>query len=197
MAFAPVDRIDDGSRTEVARVPLEAVSIESMSASTNQSCFLSRLLQYEGSLASRQLCDRLAAVERTERSLKCACRLVGLIAMLGFAGLGYGAVLLPQFFDNSTHLVIRLSGAIGLGSAACLLVFMGLWYSTRSAARRVRAECRTAVSKMLAERLPGFVEGSEAPVIRESPQLRVELPRSGDESHSSKQTHGLLLNRAP
>ena len=150
-----------------------------MSASTNQTSFLRRLLQYEGSPASKELSDRLATVERNERSLTCACRLVGLIAMLGFAGLGYGAVLLPQFFDNSTHLVIRLSGAIGLGSAICLVVFLVLWFSCRSTGHRLRAQCRIAVAKMLAERLPGFVDSSAAPVIQEGPQLCVELPRSG------------------
>jgi hypothetical protein len=168
-----------------------------MSASPNQSCFLRQLLQYEGSLASRELCDRLAALERTERSLACACRLVGLIAMLGFAGLGYGAVLLPQFFDNSTHIVIRLSGAIGLGSAACFVFFLALWISSRSTGRRLRAECRTAVSRMLSERLPGFNDSSTAPVIREGPQLRVELPPRAVEGPLGERTPALIQPRAP
>ena len=168
-----------------------------MSSSPNQSCFLRQLLQYEGSPASRELCDRLAALERNERSLACACRLVGLIAMLGFAGLGYGAVLLPQFFDNSTHIVIRLSGAIGLGSAACLVVFLALWFSCRFSGRRLRSECRTAVSKMLVERLPGYADASVAAVIREGPQLRVELPRCGNEGSSGERAPALTHFRAP
>lgn len=182
---------------KLARLPLEGADIASMSASPNQSCFLRRLLQYEGSPASRELCDRLAALERNESSLACACRLVGLIAMLGFAGLGYGAVLLPQFFDNSTHIVIRLSGAIGLGSAACLVIFLALWFSCRFSGRRLRAECRMAVSKMLAERLPGFVDASAAPVIREGPQLRVELPRRGNEGSLEERAPALIQPRAP
>jgi hypothetical protein len=168
-----------------------------MTASPNQSCFLRRLLQYEGSPVSKDLCDRLAALERSERSLACACRLVGLIAMLGFAGLGYGAVLLPQFFDNSTHLVIRLSGAVGIGSAVCLVVFMGLWFFCRSTGHRLRAECRMVVSKMLSERLPGFSDSSVAPVIHEGPQLRVELPRRGNETALDEQTHPLIQPRLP
>lgn len=184
----------------MARLPLEIaqLKISLMRASPNQSCFLRQLLQYEGSAASRGLCERLAALERTERSLACACRLVGLIAMLGFAGLGYGAVLLPQFFDNSTHVVIRLSGAIGLGSGACFLVFLALWISSRSTGRRLRAECRIAVSRMLSERLPGFYDSSATPVIREGPQLRLELPpRAIDGALDERPPSSLIQPRAP
>lgn len=168
-----------------------------MSALPNQSCFLRQLLQYEGSPASKELCDRLASVERNERSLACACRLVALIAMLGFAGLGYGAVLLPQFFDNSTHLVIRLSGAIGMGSAACFIAFLVLWSSCRSTGRRLRAECRTAVSRMLAERLPGFNTAPATPVIREGPQLHVELPWRATGVSSDEPLPALSRHRVP
>ncbi len=187
----------DKAIAKVARVPLEETGFVSMNASPNQSCFLRQLLQYEGSTSSKELCDRLAVLERNERSLMCACRLVGLIAMLGFSGLGYGAVLLPQFFDNSTHLVIRLSGAVGFGSAACLAVFLAFWFSCRSSGRRLRAECRMAVAKMLAERLPGFVDASQNPVIREGPQLHVELLRRGNEHTSGAQTRPLVESRSP
>lgn len=168
-----------------------------MNRSTNQSCFLRRLLRYEGSAVSRELCERLESVERNERSLLCACRLVGLIALLGYAGIGYGAVLLPQFFDNSTHVVMRLSGGVGLGSTGCLLVFLALWFSCRFTARRIRAQCRSVVDKMLAERLPGFAAVVDGTVVKEGPRLSVELPRRGGESPLSVGTDTLAEQRVP
>lgn len=168
-----------------------------MSTAPNQSCFLQRLLLYEGSLASRELCERLAVLERNERSLRRACRLVTLISMLGFSGLAYGAVLLPQFFDNSTHWLIRLSGAIGLGSAACLLVFFTLWTACRAAGRRHHAECRAVVVKMLAERLPGFNEVPLEPVVREGPRIEVGIIRAAFDAGSAVRADAHTQRRSP
>lgn len=126
-----------------------------------QACFLKKLVLLDDTPANRDLCDRLTRVERCEKSTQCACRLVGLIALLGLAGLGYAAVLLPEFFDNSTHFMIRLCSALGLGSALCFAAFLGLWCSYRLAANRLHDECRVVIERMFAVRVSSFVVSTQ------------------------------------
>jgi hypothetical protein len=124
-----------------------------MSEYRKQAAFLKRLMRYEDGPEHRLIGERLAVAEKNERCLLCACRLVGLIALLGMAGIGYSAVLLPQFFDNSTHVVIRFFTALGLGSTLCFAFFLGLWFWYRHATNRIHEECRRAISSMLDARL--------------------------------------------
>lgn len=163
----------------MARHPLRSVGqqrLRKMSEYQRQADFLKKLVMYEDTPETRALCERLSQVERSERCTQCACRLVGLIALLGLSGLGYAAVLLPQFFDNSTHFIVRLCSALGLGSGLCLTVFLGLWYSYRRAASRLHAQCRLSISKMLAQKIPSAAIAS--PVIRDQPAMEVATIRS-------------------
>ena len=107
------------------------------------------LMAYEEGIEHQVLKERLCAAEKNERCLFYACRLVGCLVFVGLAGLGYSAVLLPQFFDNSPHFLIQFFSALGLGSVMCLAVFGGLWLWYRSAANRVYDECRKVVMKMI------------------------------------------------
>lgn len=124
-----------------------------MSEYRKQMAFLKSLMLYDDNSEHRLLHERLAVAEKNERCLLYACRLVGLIALLGLAGIGYSAVLLPQFFDNSTHVVIRFFTALGLGSALCFALFLGLWFWYRSMTNRIHDECRRAITSMLELRL--------------------------------------------
>lgn len=163
----------------MAQHPLRSVGQQrprKMSEYQRQADFLKKLVMYEDTPETRELCERLSQVERSERCTQCACRLVGLIALLGLSGLGYAAVLLPQFFDNSTHFIVRLCSALGLGSGLCLTVFLGLWYSYRRAANRLHAQCRLSISKMLAQKIPSAAIAS--PVIRDQPAMEVATIRS-------------------
>lgn len=147
-----------------------------MSEYQKQAEFLKKLVMCDDTPESRALCERLSQVERSEKCTQCACRLVGLIALLGVSGLGYAAVLLPQFFDNSTHFIVRLCGALGLGSGLCFAAFLGLWYCYRRAANRLHAQCRQSISKMLARKIPSAALSPS--VICNSPALEVSLPRN-------------------
>jgi hypothetical protein len=125
-----------------------------MSEYRKQTAFLRTLLSHDDNVEHRALSERLSAAEQNERCILSACRLVGLIAFLGLAGLGYSAVLLPQFFDNTTHVVIRFFCALSLGSLLCFGVFLSLWYGYRKTCNRIHEECRQAIKSMLAARLP-------------------------------------------
>lgn len=137
-----------------------------------QSDFLRHLLALDDSRLSRTLQEQLVVAERNERCLFVSCRLVALIGVLGFLGFGYTAVLLPEFFNSSTHVLIRLFSALSLGSAICLVVFAGVWLWYRATANRVREDCRQSVIRMLAARLNPQAEPS-APVVHGAPYLPI------------------------
>jgi hypothetical protein len=120
-----------------------------MSEHQKQAAFLRALMAYEDGIEHQLLKERLCAAEKNERCLVYACRLVGCLVLVGLAGLGYSAVLLPQFFDNSPHVLIQFFSALGLGSMMCLGVFGGLWFWYRIAVNRVYDECRKVVMRMI------------------------------------------------
>jgi len=142
-----------------------------MTAYRKQAAFLKTLLAYSESEEHRRLQEQLWQAEQSERCILYACRLVGVIALLGVAGLGYSAVLLPEFFQNSSHFLIQFFSAIGLGSTMCLLVFLGLWVYYRSVVNRIHNECRRLITSMLESRLQ-LPEHTFYPAIVEDPNLR-------------------------
>jgi len=140
---------------------------------------------YDDNTEHRAVCERLSVAERNEHCLLSACRLVGVIALLGLAGLGYSAVLLPEFFDNRTHVVIRFFGALGLGSLMCFTVFFGLWLWYRGAVNRIHDECRRVISAMLESRFKTTTT-TFYPVLMNGPSLRVVTARDGAQTQSSQ-----------
>jgi len=153
-----------------------------MSEHRKQSEFLKKLVLHDDSSVNRSLCERLAAAERNERCLLLACRLVGLIALVALAGIGYSAVLLPEFFDNATHVVLRFFSALGLGSALCFLVFLGLWFWYRAHTNRIHDECRRVITAMLEVRLRTTTT-TFYPVLMDDPNMKVTTV--GDAGSSS------------
>jgi hypothetical protein len=143
-----------------------------MSEHRKQAEFLKKLVMLDECPAHRSLCERLVAAEKSEKCLLLACRLVGLIALVALGGIGYSAVLLPQFFDNATHIILRFFSALGLGSGLCFAVFLGLWFWYRNATNRIHAECRQVITAMLDLRLKTTTT-TFYPVLVEDPNLRV------------------------
>ena len=142
---------------------------------------------YDDTKEHRALCDRMLSAEKNERCLLCACRLVGLIALLGLVGIGYSAVLLPEFFDNRTHVVIRFFTALGLGSSLCFGVFLALWFWYRSAANRIHNECRRVITSMLDSQLK-TTTATRYTVLVDDPDLKVPAVRNSRPSCASELT---------
>jgi hypothetical protein len=143
-----------------------------MSEHQKQAEFLKQLVMQEDTPAHRSLCERLAAAEKNERCLLLACRLVGLIALVALGGIGYSAVLLPEFFDNATHVVLRFFSALSLGSALCFVFFLGMWFWYRSHTCRIHDECRKVIMAMWKGRL----HSTTAPfysVLVENPAVKI------------------------
>ena len=91
-----------------------------MSEHQKHSAFLKSLLTCDDNAEHQCLQERIARAERDEHCIGCACRLVGLIALLALAGLGYCAVLLPEFFHKARHFYVQFFSALALASALCL-----------------------------------------------------------------------------
>ena len=143
-----------------------------MTEYSKQAQFLKKLVMFDDIPTHRLLCERLAAAERNERCLLLACRLVGLIALVSLAGIGYSAVLLPEFFDNSTHVILRFFSALSLGSALCLVVFVALWFLYRGNTNRIHEECRRVITAMLEARLKTTTT-TFYPVLVDDPNLKI------------------------
>jgi hypothetical protein len=152
-----------------------------MSEYQKQAAFLKSLMRYEDNAEHRLLAERLSTAERNERCLLGACRLVSVIALFGLAGLGYSAVLLPQFFDNSTHTIVQFFGALGLGSLMCLLVFGALWLWYRGTVNRIHEECRHLITSMIESRL-SLPTSTFNPVVVDDPQSNISVTRTAVQS---------------
>jgi len=157
-----------------------------MSEYRKQAAFLKTLIAYADTPEHRGMAERLCHAEKNERCLLCACRLVGLIALLGLAGLGYSAVLLPEFFDHATHIVIQVFSAVGLGSLLCLVVFLGLWLWYRSALNRIHDEYRRIITKTLETRFKTTAT-KFYPLVVEDPHLRITATREVVHVHTAVQ----------
>ena len=155
-----------------------------MSEYRKHAAFLRTLMMYDDTKEHRALCERMVAAEKNERCLLCACRLVGLIALLGLVGIGYSAVLLPEFFDNRTHVIIRFFTALGLGSSLCFGFFLALWFWYRSASNRIHTECRRAITSMLDSRLK-TATATLYPALVDDPNLKVPVVRNSRPSSAS------------
>ena len=161
-----------------------------MSEYRKQAAFLKAMMTFEEGADDCELRERLSHAERNERCLLCSCRLVALIALLGFAGLGYSAVLLPEFFDQTTHAIIHICTALCLGSLFCLVVFLGLWFWYRSLVNRIHEDCRRLVITTFEVRL----KGNRTNLLREpvqEPGICIRISTSAS-AQGQPRTAGLL-----
>ena len=113
-----------------------------MSERRKQSQFLKQLIHSEAPEGCLELQNRIVKAERDERCIGSAVRLVGFLALLAGAGLAYSAVFVPQFFHNSTPLVVKFFTALMLASLICMLGFLGFWFWYRAICNRLYQDCR-------------------------------------------------------
>lgn len=139
-----------------------------MSEHQKQSNFLKTLLAYDDSEEPQRLQARIDGAEKDQRCIGCACRLVALVTLLALAGLGYSAVLLPEFFSNSRSFLVQFFSALGLGSILCLFAFLTLWCWYRAIVNKLHDECRSLISSLLRSRFTTIshpANGSPTPTL--------------------------------
>jgi len=110
-----------------------------------QSDFLKSLLINETDECKR-LRKRIEQAAQNENSIRRALLLMIIMAVFALVGLGYSAVLMPEFFDNATPLLVKLFCALGLGSVLCMVIFGGCWLHYRKRSNEVNEDCRAFLS---------------------------------------------------
>lgn len=150
-----------------------------MNERQKQSAFLKDLLRGEDSPVCHELQARIHKSEQNERCVRCALLIVGVFGMLSLAGLGYSAVLLPDFFESSTPFLVRLFSALALACGLCVLLYVGLWFSYRATTNHLLAEVRRFLLSSAQSRqpLPGTTLISVHKL--DTQVIRLQTPQSG------------------
>ncbi len=142
--------------------------------------FLKTLIRCDESEQGRHLQERILRAEREEKCIRCAIFMVGLVVLLSISGLGYSAVLVPQFSQYSSHFATKCFCALGLGSLLCFLVFLGCWFWYRAMSNRVSEDCRRFLRTVFESRLKQAAQASPLATLGTG-SLRVyetETPKS-------------------
>lgn len=139
-----------------------------MSEREKDTAFLRRCLLYDDSAERQQLEERMTRVQRDERCVWRAVRLMAVLTGLAAAGLGYAAVFLVEFPQDlaqlTSPLITRVFCALGVGSLICMLAFAGLGAIYRQDLNRRRAQCRRLVTNVLESRLGESPQQHEAKI---------------------------------
>jgi hypothetical protein len=138
--------------------------------------FLRHLMLYD---ATEERLELEQKINRAERNERCARRAVGLMAVLtglAVAGLGYSAILLEDFPQNTNQLLIRIFCALGLASLISLLAFVAFWLVARGELDEQREGCRRLVTRTVESRLGKPATVSLLEIVRtRSPRSRVAV----------------------
>jgi len=169
-----------------------------MSKRQNQTAFLRALIVHGNVEERAQLQERIKKAERDESCAWRALWLVSLLAMLSCFGICYSAVLIPEFFQNSSHLVVKVFCGLGLASLICAVTFLGFWMWCRGVLNRVQEDCRRYVMATLepsdrinlAQVLPEHHgQTAETPAVVQSAG-----PEDGDAVQPDYQTYSQLFS---
>ncbi len=118
-----------------------------------ETVFLRRCIRYEDSAAGRRLDERIAQLQRDDRTLRRGSRAMAFAFLLAMVGLGYGALFLDDFPAHlslfASQFIIKLICTVGIGSIICLLGFTAIWFVYRKELNRRREECRRRVTQLL------------------------------------------------
>src|SRR3989475_7712037 len=120
-----------------------------MSKRRQQVAFLRALVLHGNTEERARLQERMIRAERDEQCAWRALWLVTLLAVFSCCGICYSAVLLPQFFYNSSNVAVRVFCGLGLASLICAVAFLGFWFWCRAVLNRIQEECRRFIMATL------------------------------------------------
>jgi len=120
-----------------------------MSKRQKQTAFLKTLVLHGDGAARRQLLERMAKAQRDEHCSWCALWLVMVLSLFSVCGLCYSSVLVPDFFQNPSHLVVKVFCVLGIASLVCSVVFMSCWLWYRGTLNRLHEESRRFIMEIL------------------------------------------------
>jgi hypothetical protein len=128
-----------------------------MSDHQRETAFLRHCIRYDETEERHRLEERITQIQRDERIVRRAVWLVGLLAALAMAGLGYTAVFMVEYPLNlpqlTTQFLIKALCVLGAASLICLFGFLVLGIIFRKELDQRREDCRRLALKVLAARL--------------------------------------------
>jgi hypothetical protein len=71
------------------------------------------------------------------------------LAAFSCCGICYSAVLIPEFFQNSSNIVVKIFSGLGLASVICAVGFLFFWLWCRGVLNRTHEDCRRFVMATL------------------------------------------------
>jgi hypothetical protein len=153
-----------------------------MTERERQAEFLKSLLTGNTDECNR-LRQRLRQAQHDEHCIRRALILMVLVGVVSIVGLGYCAVLLPEFFDNATPLLVKVFCALGLGSLICMTIFGGCWLFYRKASNQVNEDCRHFIADTARDTAAKVDFDNGGSVIKPTSTLyQIETPQSSADS---------------
>ena len=157
-----------------------------MSKRQKQTAFLKTLILH-GNVEDRlHLHERIKRAEREEQCARRAFLLVSLLTLFSCVGICYSAVLIPEFFQNSSHIIVRIFSGLGLASLISAVAFLSFWIWCRAVLNRVQEECRRFIMTMLEPN--GRTHGSHLSVPDRTEPKSEPHASVGDRSSSGSDT---------
>jgi hypothetical protein len=150
--------------------------------------FLQHLMHYDDTAERHELEKKILQAQSKERSTRRAVWLMGVLTAMAVVGLGYSAILLEDFPQNKTQLLMRIFYALGLASLISLLVFAGFWLICLGELNEQRERCRRFITRVVQSRLGKPAAGAQEHIARtERPHRR---SRAEDSSQTSLAHNG-------
>ena len=137
-----------------------------MSGHQREMSFLCHLMRYDDSAEPHELEGKITQAQNKERSARRAVWLMAVLVALAVVGLGYSAILLEDFPQNKTQLLMRIFYALGLASLVSLLAFAGFWLVCLGELSAQRERCRRFVTRIVESRLGKPVTDSAPQIVR-------------------------------
>jgi len=141
-----------------------------MSDHRRETAFLKNCLLYDSSDGRQELLSRIIELERNERCVKRAVRVMMVLVALALSGLGYSAILVTHYPTTPSifiePFIIKVFGALSVASMACLLAFVGLGMLYRRELNHGRHECRRLIAGLLQSQF-GRVDATGASRVQE------------------------------
>jgi hypothetical protein len=128
-----------------------------MSEHQKETALLQRCLGCDDSAEHQALDRTITQLQRDERCVRRAVWLMAVLTALAVASLGYGAILIENFPQDTSHLMITIVSTLGLTSLICLVAFVNLRMVYRLKLDQRREEGRQLVTKLLESRLGKLV----------------------------------------
>src|SRR4030095_16059675 len=140
-----------------------------MTERQKQTHFFRELMRTLDCEKCRELQIRITKSEREDRCIRSALGWAFLLALFSLAGLGYSAVLLPEFFNNSRPMSVHIFSVLLTGSLISAVGFSCFWCWHRRLCNGLHQECRNLIVALQKAKLPAVPEFVRAPSVASIP----------------------------